>query len=391
MLGIGVAVSLVDFTELLYEAGRGALAAIWLVPAVLLLWRAPGLGTAAGLLLVANCVRLLASYRVPGSRSRAKDAGSGGSFLAAFAVQCALVSAAAGNWILAAVLVGSATAIWVRSSIARGAYVPGRPAGWVHWLLSTALTALVMAAAPASALPGDGEAPGAFSLAGVAERLFPSELEREKKLTEPLPKQTVSTQLVNPPKELRGPDVGGFPGAILRPEARPPRPGSVTLPAKGGVAGTGGTRAVVIPFTGEYRLYPDSFAELPPGAIVFHESPLNIVYMTLIEASMQTEAYQRFEPAIDFSGCGKVRLTFRSGEVLPASATMLLVMAEREVELGPEFFALEPRPEETLDFTVPDSVRGYVKGVRVMFLRNPAQAKQNARIEVKAFELVPRG
>jgi len=32
-----------------------------------------------------------------------------------------------------------------------------------------------------------------------------------------------------------------------------------------------------------------------------------------------------------------------------------------------------------------------VKGVRVMFLRNPAQAKQNARIEVKAFELVPRG
>jgi len=130
---------------------------------------------------------------------------------------------------------------------------------------------------------------------------------------------------------------------------------------------------------------------LPPGAIVFHESPLNIVYMTLIEASMQTEAYQRFEPAIDFSGCGKVRLTFRSGEVLPASATMLLVMAEREVELGPEFFALEPRPEETLDFAVPDSVRGYVKGVRVMFLRNPAQAKQNARIEVKAFELVPRG
>ena len=388
MLGMALAVSLVDFTELLYAAVRAAFAAIWLVPAVLLLWKAPGAGTAAGLFLVANCVRLLVSYRVPGSRRRPKDAGSGGSILAAFAIESGIISAAAGHGFPAAVLVGVATAIWIRSSIARGAYVPRRPAIWVHLLLSTALTALVMAVPATSGVPSDGETPQAFSLARMAERLFPSELERAQRLTEPPLKKTVATQLVNPPKELRGPDVGGFPAAILRPEAAS-RPGSIRLPAKPGPPAFG-NQALVIPFTGEYRLYPDVFAELPPGAIVFHESPFNIAYVTLIAASMQTEAYQRFDPAIDFSRCGKVRVTLRTRETLPASAMMLLVTAARTVESGPEFFALNPRPEETLDFAVPDSVRGNVKALRVLFQRNPAQATQNARVEVKTFELVPR-
>jgi len=107
---------------------------------------------------------------------------------------------------------------------------------------------------------------------------------------------------------------------------------------------------------------------------------------------MQMEAYQTFDPPIDFASCGRIQLTLFSGEVFPAAASLHLVAGGRIEDLGSEIFALTAPSEEVLEYAVPASPhRPQVNAIRVVFHPNPTQGSQSMRVAIRRFILMPRG
>jgi hypothetical protein len=129
---------------------------------------------------------------------------------------------------------------------------------------------------------------------------------------------------------------------------------------------------------------------LPPGAEVRGGSPLDAVYVTTNGGPMETDAYQEFDPPVDFTTCGRIRLTLTSGEIFPASATLILVGAEKVGEIGPEIFGMSTDPEETLEFAVPAAPEMKVKGIRIVFRHNPMEASHSTQVAIQRFTFLPR-
>ena len=399
--------SLAPFLELLFAALGSSAPAMWLVPAILLLSAQTDAGTAIGLVLVANTVRLLVSRKAPQRRgsppprvARSAPAplfrhagGLAASFpaqasrliLGAFAIEAGICAVWAEYPLLAAALIAGGAAIWTLTSIARGAYQPRAESNLPHFLLSISLTLLLLIGLPIGRL-GAPEPVGDSGLLDMARRVFHG-LSRASEPTIPVAKQS-ATPVFTPPKQIGKHGANGYPGAILRPE---PQSGRTIW---GGLRNAGApvllSQPYVIPFTGEYHLFPSSYLHLPDDWVMYRGTPLDGLYGTLNGGPLQTEAYQRLEPPVDFSNCGAVRLTLSSGELFPASATMQLLTAGRSEDLGPEIFGLDPASEETLEFAVPASLRHQVNAIRVVFHRNPAQRDKNARVAVRQFTLVPR-
>jgi hypothetical protein len=106
---------------------------------------------------------------------------------------------------------------------------------------------------------------------------------------------------------------------------------------------------------------------------------------------METEAYQKLEPPIDFANCGKVQLTLLSGEGSLASVSMQLVITRGTEALGSEFFGVSPNPEETLEFPVPPCTRSLeVRAIRLMFYRDPSGRDRSTKVAIERFTLLPR-
>jgi hypothetical protein len=196
------------------------------------------------------------------------------------------------------------------------------------------------------------------------------------------PKLTsTSTALVLPAKGL-------VPGVILRPDK--PRAQSVILRhySRGGrlVSGT-----LVLPFTGEYHLFPTSSEHVQPDSAVYRGTPLEAVYRNVGGGPIETQAYQQLNPSIDFTNCDKVRLTLRHGEVAPALASLELIGTDGPEDLGSEVFALDRTSEETLEFDVPNSTRlARVTAIRVGFRCDPGRRSESTRVAIVQFTLVPR-
>ncbi|MBZ5586535.1 MAG: hypothetical protein LAQ30_30990 [Acidobacteriia bacterium] len=149
--------------------------------------------------------------------------------------------------------------------------------------------------------------------------------------------------------------------------------------------------SLTIPFTGEYYLFPSLYEVLPEGFVIYRGTPLDGIYATLSGGPLETQAYQKLDPPLDFANCGKVRLTISSGESSPASATMQLVLPAAVAELGTQIFALEPSSEETLEFATPAARVLTVRGIRIVFQCDPQHRDRNTKVAVKEFTLVPRG
>jgi hypothetical protein len=85
-------------------------------------------------------------------------------------------------------------------------------------------------------------------------------------------------------------------------------------------------------------------------------------------------------------------MTIISGERSPAYALIQLIHATGVLNLGSDIFGLEPGPEETLSFPVPQTgVRLLVNAIRVAFYRDPSHREQSTRIAIEQFTLVARG
>ena len=184
---------------------------------------------------------------------------------------------------------------------------------------------------------------------------------------------------------------GGIPGLILLPNKKKPQ--SVTIPPAYRLRITlSPSKPVMIPFTGEYQLFRESSVKLPPDSLERPGSPLDAVYVSTNGGAMETDAYQDFDPPVDFTTCGKIQVTLTSGEMFPASATLILLGAEQVGEMGPEIFGLNSAAEETVEFAVPPMPGGIpVKGIRVIFRHNPMEASHSTQVAIQRFTFVPRG
>jgi hypothetical protein len=408
-LWVYLAVSLADFRHLLLASLSASAPAVWFSPAVLLLSTLTPTAMALGLLLVANTARVLVSRRPPQRRAPAPLANARNTpvelfrhgevqpvffsmetlpiLLGAFALQAGLYAILAGYVLLSAALFAGGAAMLTRSAIAKGAYRPREEANLRYSLLNVALVLILATSLSAWQFGGDAETGGDSANPGLVPntRRVLLRLTHGSKAKLQAPKQSVTR--VFSPKEQRGaPGKEGFPGLVLRYELGSRRK---TLSVHGHFSLS---QPLTIPFTGEYHLFRTVSGQLPPHSLVKTGTPLDAVYVTTNGGLMQMEAYQTFDPPLDFASCGRIYLTLFSGEVFPAAASLQLVAGSRIEDLGSEIFGLAAPSEEVLEYAVPAwSHRPQVNAIRVVFHPNPTQGSQSMRVAIQRFILMPRG
>jgi hypothetical protein len=420
-----MAISLDEFRDLRRAAMRAALHALWFVPAMLLVNPPAEMAAAVvGILVMANAARLLVSNPPPQRRmlSRRKwrmthrlfgearvqrsvfSKESIPAIVGAFALQAGSFALWASHPQWAAPLFAGGVACWTWVSITRGAYLGHKRIHVLHRVLSVILVVLFSVSftvvrvgidtpAAGGALAGTGNTPEIGWLEETREEL--------RNLINPPPPKPGGNALASRPRTpirvatatLEPDQLGkaGFPGLILQPGKK--KAISLTLPPAYRLRVTlNPQKPVSIPFTGEYHLFRESSSQLPPGAEKRAGSPMDAIYVTTNGTPMETDAYQDFDPPVDFTPCAKIRLTLTSGEVFPASATLILVGAESVGELGPEIFGMSSDPEETLEFAVPAATAGHpVKGIRIIFRHNPMEASHSTQVAIQRFTFLPRG
>jgi len=410
-----LAVSLDRFQDLFTAAVSGSIHAMWFVPGMLLA-SAPvtPLAAGGGLLMMANAARLLVANPPPQKRMLSRQAVRGayrlfgdsvvlGEFVArdtcpaltgAFLIQAGWFGAWAGYGTVSGALVAAGVGSWTWTSMARGAYLPRKRRHPAHTVLSVAivlflaigLSAVRQSEAADGAVPGDGLR--AATRLAVRQLIHPPREEKAAADTAK-PKERVM-RVAAPPIEIDRAGKGGIPGLVLLPTRE--RPQSVTIPTYRLQITLSPSKPVSIPFTGEYRLFRESTAGLPPGAKTLRGTPLDAIYVTTNGSAMETDAYQEFDPPVDFTPCERIQLTLTSGEVFPASATLILVGQEfqKAAETGPEIFGLNGGRKETIEFLLPPLPRLRVRGLRVVFRHNPMEASHSAQVAIERFTFLPR-
>ncbi len=192
-----------------------------------------------------------------------------------------------------------------------------------------------------------------------------------------------------PKKEIAAGGDGLAPGVILRPLYRPNR--QILLIPRGIRAHSTSARlegTLSFPFTGEYQIFPTSSARLHHAWAEETGSLLENLYATAGGGSLETEAYQKLEPAIELSGCRAIRLTLFAGDDTPFGTSLQLVTTGGPLDLGSEIGGLERRAAQTIEFAIPVGVRSLlVQGIRLGFHRIPQQGQESVRVEVRMFTL----
>jgi hypothetical protein len=415
MLFVYMAISMAAFNQVLFSSLRASAPTVWLFPSVLLLLTHTPAGAVAGLLLAGNAVRLLCSSRPPSiyrseKFERADTAPAQpfrllpsprpwrASALSAFAFQAGVFCVIEPGYpLVAIVLVATGAAICTRSSITQGASAPRAGSALPHLLFGIPLTVLLMMQPLLQRAPAGADS-GVSSPASIesALHILRGSAQGSKSTGHDQPQS--ATRPITRPKPIgtHGPDT--YPGAVLVPETPASERHRIWLvPAPGSVVTIGLGQPHVIPFTGQYHLFPSSYGSLPPGWAIYRGTPLDGLYETLRGRPMETDAYQSLNPPVDFSNCANLLLSLLSQEKSLASATVLLITSSRTYELGVQFFGIFGEAEETLDFAVPDSLRhSRVTAIRVVFRRDVYSRRsdvhsQNARVVVREFRLLSRG
>jgi|SRR5271157_478357 len=402
------AVSLADIGALFFAAARASAPAMWLPPAMLLV-TSPWVGARlAGVLLVANTVRLLFSRRPPGTRLRSRRRASHRApvpiylhsdpqpllfwretlppVLGALAFQAGLYAL----WVeyprVAAASFAAGAAIWTRCFIGRGAYLPREP-NLPRAALAILLTLLLATSLSIGEFAMDERFADGPGLRETARRVFGRLPDASQPKMEAA-RQSV-TPVFTPTHEIGRSGGKGVPGVVLRPETKPLPRTTLWLPGAATVFSI--SRPLTVPFSGEYHLYRASSGSLPPGALIYAGTPLDAIYVTTNRTPMETEAYQSFDPPIDFGNCDSIQVVLATAEVLPASASMNLETPGGTLDLGAQIFGSTREREQTVEFALPTLPRRLrVSAIHVVFHRNPSQRDQSTRVAVQGFTLVPR-
>jgi hypothetical protein len=178
----------------------------------------------------------------------------------------------------------------------------------------------------------------------------------------------------------------GVPGVILRPDPKK-RQEAVVLHAAS-VRGFAMGEPVHIPFTGEYHLFLAASGRLPANSVLKEGSPKDALYGTMNGGDMLMEAYQPFDVPVDFTNCGRLQLTIAVGDNLPAGVSVQLVTAGGMEDIGTEFYGLESKSEQVVEFRVPAQAPQRVIGIRVLF--HSLDTTHSTKAAIKQFTMLPR-
>ncbi len=377
-----LAVSLKDFGHLTADAMAASAPAMLAVPATLLLAsRSPGYESLGCILLAAVALQVFSTQgpeRWKKKRPQPKPESANAAVLGAILVE---LGAAALWWrvpLLSAFCFAGGAAVWTRSAVARGAWLPRThlPKKTMPVILAAAIliSAWMLlrvdrasgAAALGRRLIGAADPPAAVPKAGKATRVF----------------GVSRSQAVTIEK--------GVPGVIFRPEARSTRHADVLMPRAAELP-LSESRSATIPFTGEYHLFRTSSGRLPPGAIVKTGTPLDALYRTMTGGSIETEAYQVLEAPFDLAHCAKVQVTVSNGPGGPAFASLQLTGPAGKRDLGPTLFGTG-EPRETVDFEVsPNREHFLATAIRILFHScNPEEQDRSVRIALQGFSFIGR-
>jgi hypothetical protein len=388
ILLIYLAVSVADFRDVFMETICLAVHATWLIPAILLISKRSPLPAAAGILLIANAVRLLFSGHIPQKGENRRPGASlrelqPWGILGAVTLQLGISALCLDHPFLAAGLIALTAWIWTSSSVATG-LLPRRKKSTIRKSafsigVTVALTTILLAWQFRS------EA-GANSAPGIVEAVKSNATQAERKKANVTSVFAASDQLTRTVPE-------GVPGVILHPDPKPARALAVAPPSTTLRAPL--ANPVTFPFTGEYHLFPRALAAVPGDSLNVRGTPLDSRYKTFTEQPVETEAYQSLHPPFDFANCGVIRVTILSAEPTPGMANVQILAGGTWIDLGSSLFGFGvklPAPEETLAFDVPlQAPRSFLaSAIRIHFRRDPAQANRSAKVAVDRFELLPR-
>jgi len=374
-------VSLAPVRDLVTASVPAAAPAMWLVPALLLLTvPIPGvIALGLAIIVVSACALVLRSAPRQLAEGIVAAVGITPAVLGTVAVQLGICAMWLDFALAAAILCGCGAAIWTLSAIATGAAQPSNKRRSGATAILTAVAATLLSA-------------GAFLMAAESkeeETLFQTtqsllaRLAYAEKPGRPQDTKVISPKRASVPLTSKS----GVPGVIPRPDTKADgqhiflATGHNPFPL---------ARNLTFPFTGEYHLFLAGSSTFPPDAIVHQGTPLDERYLLNAGGIMETEAYQPLNPPLDFRDCAKVLLGISSGERTPASASLHLVTAGLDIDLGNEIFALDPAAKEVLEFRVPASTHSVmVRAIRVLFRRNPMQQDESTKVKIEQFTLTP--
>lgn len=410
-LGTYLAVSLAPLSDLLAASWEDSAVAMWLVPGALLVASRSQLGAAAGLALVVNSTRLLASSRAPKGESiparRRAGLKSGPllfryqqqpeyfsraviiTMLGALVLQVGIYALAGEYPLLAAISFAAVTAIWIAMAVARGATAARSRARARYSVPSTVLTILLTITVTAALIHKEivQEFPRAKDGTTEPGKMIAITRRVLQRLAHVPPAPSKVETAASQPLVTEVVGQAGVPGMVLRP--RPKRSLGPRLVLPGSRFRFTSEQPLAMPFTGEYQLFPSSSVRLPRDAIVETGTPMENLFATISGGPMETVAVQTFDPPIDLTNCGKVLVSLTSAEDILLMASIQLEV-EGGVEDG-ETVLMGMKRQETLSFQMPAMAKPLlVHAIRILFLR-PVDRYKNSQVSVEGFTLVPRG
>ena len=412
-LFIYIAVSWDDFADLLAASFTGSAAAMWFVPAILLLSMRSHPAMEAGLALVAATTMRLVSRNAPQKLAPESDKAQPKRilfrdsaapdvpfskqaimpFLGAVAVQVSIGEAVLGEPVQATALMAGGVAIWTWSWIKRGLLLQRKGTRQSHWLLSLLvtliLTTLVSFADKKSRME-EAEPEGTLdSMVNMWNR-FVHPRDSKKKM--------------EARKQDRTRDVGGNANAkVLGKDGSDVAPGVILTPRRkqhfvllAPTAHLKPSAAVHIdkpvgfPFTGDYRVFPAS-SKLSEGAWAREDgSLLENFYASVAGGTVETIATQTLDPPIDMSNCSKVLVELVNAEDQPFSVRMMMTAPTGYRLFSDTVGGLDRRTNETLEFAMPENTDMRAKVISLAFRRIPQGGPQSMKVDIQRFSLVPR-
>jgi len=397
---------------------RTSLAAIWLVPIILLLCEDSGWAIAITPFAIASTTRLFRSLldrsdivetEEPWSLRLFPDDGSPpnpprrrGQLLTAVTMTlCAEAAATAGlasSPYIAAVLAAISSALWAWFFTTEKA----RPDQDSPGTLRVAMTVVLAIAVTAASLipdvkrtPGSGGL-GLFFAGKIGQALSP------KKQQEQTSRE----------KAFESPASGfddAYSGIVLWPKKQEMTPLVAPAPLLGNAQLGISRRAnpLVVPFNGVYWFFKAPDVRPPRGSREGHGSPELVTTRSTDRRPLSMEAHQNLGSRIDLNCCSRIQVAIRNTDRYPETVSLELILTDTSLPKRPSqslgsikvrstrpwgLYGDRPPVGETLTFEVPArSAINRFDEVTVVFRLDPARADFGAKIGIERFVLVPRG
>jgi hypothetical protein len=396
---------------------RTALAAIWLVPIVILLCEGSGWAAALTAFVVESTTRSfgrlhgwsdVVEIEEPSSLSLFADDSSPpnrsqryrklfAAVTMALLAEVAAVASLAGTPLIAAVSAAISATLWARffrtekAGSDDSAHVKSRAAPTFAFAIIVTIASLIPYLKHA---PGSGGL-GLFFAGKVGHR--PSPVGEHEQTSNKAFESSAS-----------GFD-DGYSGIVLWTKKQDLTPLVAPTPVLGKYQmwSGGSAKPLVVPFNGVYWFFKAPNVHPPKGSREAHGSPELVTTRSTDRRPLSMEAHQNFGTLMDLNCCSRIQVAIRNTDRYPETVSLELVLTDTSLSKKPsqslgnvmvsstrpwKLSGDRPAVSETLTFAIPRrSTINRFDEVTVVFHLDPVRADFGAKIGIEKFVLVPRG